>query len=84
MLVHGDTTTAMAAAMAAFYARIPVAHVEAGLRTGDLQQPWPEEMNRKVIDSMADVLFAPDRKLPRQSAARRAGEPPTSSSPATR
>jgi UDP-N-acetylglucosamine 2-epimerase (non-hydrolysing) len=59
VLVHGDTTTAMAATMAAFYARIPVAHVEAGLRTGDLQQPWPEEMNRKVIDSMADVLFAP-------------------------
>ncbi|UEM04758.1 UDP-N-acetylglucosamine 2-epimerase (non-hydrolyzing) [Skermanella rosea] len=59
VLVHGDTTTAMAATLAAFYARIPVAHVEAGLRTGDLQQPWPEEMNRKVIDSMADLLFAP-------------------------
>ena len=59
VLVHGDTTTAMAAAMAAFYCRIPVGHVEAGLRSGDLYRPWPEEMNRKVIDVMADQLFAP-------------------------
>jgi len=59
VLVHGDTTTAMAAAMAAFYMQIPVGHVEAGLRSGDLQQPWPEEMNRKVIDSMAAQLYAP-------------------------
>ena len=50
VLVHGDTTTAMAAAMAGFYARIPVGHVEAGLRTHDLQRPWPEEFNRVVID----------------------------------
>jgi UDP-N-acetylglucosamine 2-epimerase (non-hydrolysing) len=59
VLVQGDTTTAMAAAMAAFYARIPVGHVEAGLRSRDLKQPWPEEFNRVVIDSLADLLFAP-------------------------
>jgi UDP-N-acetylglucosamine 2-epimerase (non-hydrolysing) len=59
VLVHGDTTTAMAAALAAFYARVPIGHVEAGLRTGDLKQPWPEEMNRRTIDGMAEYLFAP-------------------------
>jgi UDP-N-acetylglucosamine 2-epimerase (non-hydrolysing) len=59
ILVHGDTTTAMAATLAAFYQRIPVGHVEAGLRTGDLARPWPEEMNRKVVDAVADLLFAP-------------------------
>ncbi len=59
ILVHGDTTTAMAAAMAGFHKRIPVAHVEAGLRTGNLSQPWPEEMNRRVIDVISDFLFAP-------------------------
>jgi UDP-N-acetylglucosamine 2-epimerase len=59
VLVHGDTTTAMAAALAAFYARIPIGHVEAGLRTFDLMRPWPEELNRVVIDSLADMLFAP-------------------------
>src|ERR1700682_2333972 len=47
VLVHGDTTTAMAASLAAFHRRIPVGHVEAGLRTYDLAQPWPEEMNRR-------------------------------------
>jgi len=59
VLVHGDTTTAIAAALASFHRRIPVFHVEAGLRTGDMSQPWPEEMNRRVIDSVSDVLFAP-------------------------
>lgn len=59
VLVHGDTTSAMAATLAAFYQKIPVGHVEAGLRTGDLSRPWPEEMNRKVVDSIADLLFAP-------------------------
>lgn len=58
-LVHGDTTTSMAAAMAAFYARCRIGHVEAGLRTGNLLSPWPEEMNRVVTDSMADLMFAP-------------------------
>jgi len=59
VLVHGDTTTAMTAAVAAFHRRIPVGHVEAGLRTGDVQRPWPEEMNRRVIDVVSDWLFAP-------------------------
>lgn len=59
LLVHGDTTSAMAAALAAFYAGCRIGHVEAGLRTGDLRQPWPEEMNRSVIDRLADGLFAP-------------------------
>lgn len=59
VLVHGDTTTSMAAAMAAFYARCRIGHVEAGLRTGNLLSPWPEEMNRVVTDSIADLLFAP-------------------------
>lgn len=59
ILVHGDTTTSFAAALASFYRRIPVAHVEAGLRTGDIYSPWPEEMNRRLTDSIADLLFAP-------------------------
>jgi UDP-N-acetylglucosamine 2-epimerase (non-hydrolysing) len=59
MLVHGDTTTAMAAAMAGFYNRIPIGHVEAGLRSNDLQRPWPEEFNRVAIDAIADYMFAP-------------------------
>jgi len=59
VLVHGDTTTAMAASLAAFHRRIPVGHVEAGLRTYDLAQPWPEEMNRRIVDLASDLLFAP-------------------------
>ncbi|GAB2895568.1 UDP-N-acetylglucosamine 2-epimerase (non-hydrolyzing) [Paraburkholderia jirisanensis] len=59
VLVHGDTTTASAAALAAFNRHIPVAHIEAGLRTRDLQHPWPEEANRRVVDVVADLLFAP-------------------------
>ncbi len=59
VLVHGDTTTAFAAAMAAFYARIRIGHVEAGLRSYDMQRPWPEEFNRVAIDAVADLLFAP-------------------------
>jgi UDP-N-acetylglucosamine 2-epimerase (non-hydrolysing) len=59
VLVHGDTTTAMATAMAAFYARVPIGHVEAGLRSHDIDHPWPEEFNRVVIDSVAHWLFAP-------------------------
>lgn len=59
VLVHGDTTTSMAAAMASFYARVPVGHVEAGLRTGNLDSPWPEEMNRCVVDKISHMLFAP-------------------------
>lgn len=59
VIVQGDTTTAMASALAAFYARIPVAHVEAGLRSHDLARPWPEEFNRIAIDALADLLFPP-------------------------
>jgi UDP-N-acetylglucosamine 2-epimerase (non-hydrolysing) len=59
LIVQGDTTTAFAAALAAFYQRIPVAHVEAGLRTGNIYAPWPEEMNRKLITAIAGLHFAP-------------------------
>jgi len=59
LLVHGDTTTTMAASMAAFYAQIPVGHVEAGLRTGDIYAPWPEEINRMIVGRIADLHFAP-------------------------
>ncbi|MEQ7920468.1 UDP-N-acetylglucosamine 2-epimerase (non-hydrolyzing) [Xanthomonas sp. WHRI 1810A] len=59
VLVHGDTTSAMVAAMSAFHRRIPIGHVEAGLRTGDIHQPWPEEMNRRSIDLVSDQLFTP-------------------------
>ena len=59
VLVHGDTTTTLASTMAAFYAKIPVGHVEAGLRTYDYTAPWPEEMNRHVVDHLATLHFAP-------------------------
>ena len=59
VLVHGDTTTSMSAALAAFYARIPVGHVEAGLRTHDVLSPWPEEMNRQLTARLATCHFAP-------------------------
>ena len=59
VLVHGDTTTSMAAGMAAFYQQIPVGHVEAGLRTHNLLSPWPEEMNRQVTGRIADFNFSP-------------------------
>ena len=59
VLVHGDTTTTFAAALAAFYRKIPVGHVEAGLRTGDIYAPWPEEMSRKLTDAIADRFYAP-------------------------
>lgn len=59
ILVHGDTTTTMAASLAAFYKKVPVGHVEAGLRSGDPMQPWPEEINRRVTDVIADLFLAP-------------------------
>lgn len=59
VLVHGDTTTTFAATLAAYYHRIPVGHVEAGLRTNDIYAPWPEEINRKLTDAIADRLYAP-------------------------
>ncbi len=62
LLVHGDTTTTLAASLAAYYKQIPVGHVEAGLRTGDIYSPWPEEINRKVASSIARLHFAPTLK----------------------
>ena len=59
VLVHGDTTTSTATALAAFYSKIKIGHVEAGLRTYNLQSPWPEEMNRQVTDRICDFYFAP-------------------------
>ncbi len=59
MLVQGDTTTAMAVALASFNRRIKVGHVEAGLRTGNKFSPYPEEINRQLISSLADYHFAP-------------------------
>jgi UDP-N-acetylglucosamine 2-epimerase (hydrolysing) len=59
VLVHGDTTTTLAASISAFYRRIPVAHVEAGLRTSNIDSPWPEEMNRRVTDAISSLYFAP-------------------------
>lgn len=59
VLVHGDTTTTLAASLAAYYQKVPVAHVEAGLRTGNRYSPWPEEMNRKLTGSLADWHFSP-------------------------
>ena len=59
VLVHGDTTTSFAAALAAFYLQIPVGHVEAGLRTRDLYSPWPEEFNRQAVDVVSEWYFAP-------------------------
>ena len=59
VVVQGDTATAMSGALAAYYRQIPVAHVEAGLRSGDIYHPWPEEVNRKIIGSMAQLHCAP-------------------------
>lgn len=62
VLVHGDTTSAMAASLAAFYAKVPVGHVEAGLRSHDIMRPWPEEYNRIAIDAVAQLLWAPTER----------------------
>ena len=59
VLVHGDTSTAMASGLAAFYAKVPVAHVEAGLRTFNIYSPWPEEMNRRLVGRVASLHFSP-------------------------
>jgi UDP-N-acetylglucosamine 2-epimerase len=71
ILVQGDTTTAMAAALAGFYAQVPVAHVEAGLRSGDLAHPFPEEANRQIIDAVSEILLPPTPQA--QSNLHRAG-----------
>lgn len=62
LLVHGDTTTTFASALAAFYEKIPIGHVEAGLRTHNKYSPFPEEMNRKLTDTLTDLYFAPTEK----------------------
>ena len=62
VLVHGDTTTSFATALAAFYLQIPVGHVEAGLRTRNLHSPWPEEFNRQVVDVVSEWYFAPTER----------------------
>ncbi|MCX7864720.1 MAG: UDP-N-acetylglucosamine 2-epimerase (non-hydrolyzing) [Novosphingobium sp.] len=62
VLVHGDTTTTMAASLAAYYQRIPVGHVEAGLRTRDIYSPWPEEINRRLTGALARLHFAPTQQ----------------------
>ncbi len=62
VVVHGDTTTAMSASLAAYYQQIKVAHIEAGLRTGDIYSPWPEELNRKIVADIAFLNFAPTNR----------------------
>ena len=62
VLVHGDTTTTLSASLAAYYQKIPIGHVEAGLRTGNIYSPWPEEINRRVTGSLAQLHFAPTEK----------------------
>ena len=62
VLVHGDTTTSFATALACFYLRIPVGHVEAGLRTHDVYSPWPEEFNRQAVDIVSEYYFAPTKQ----------------------
>jgi UDP-N-acetylglucosamine 2-epimerase (non-hydrolysing) len=74
VLVHGDTTTTFVAALAAFYRRIPVGHVEAGLRTRDAYAPYPEEMNRRLADAIADLHFAPTEAARRNLLAEGAAE----------
>lgn len=62
ILLHGDTSTTLAGSLAAYYAKIPVGHVEAGLRTGNIYSPWPEEINRKVAGAIASLHFAPTER----------------------
>jgi UDP-N-acetylglucosamine 2-epimerase (non-hydrolysing) len=62
IIVQGDTTTAMAGSLASYYRKVPLAHVEAGLRSHNIMSPWPEEVNRKIISSVADMHFAPTKR----------------------
>ena len=62
VLVHGDTSTTFAATLAAFYKKISVAHIEAGLRSGNLDSPWPEEANRVLTDQISNLFFAPTKR----------------------
>ena len=61
VFVHGDTSTTLYAALSAFYNKIPVIHIEAGLRTNDIYSPWPEEANRKLVSGISDLNFAPTK-----------------------
>jgi len=65
VLVHGDTTTTFVSSLAAFYEKIPVGHIEAGLRTGDIYTPWPEEMNRRLAGTISTWHFAPTERAAR-------------------
>lgn len=65
VLVHGDTTTSFSASLACFYLQIPIGHVEAGLRTWDVNSPWPEEFNRQAVDIVSDFYFAPTEQAKR-------------------
>ena len=76
VVVQGDTTTAFAASLAAFYQNVRVAHVEAGLRTGDMRQPFPEEANRRIADILADLHFAPTERA-RRNLLREGADPAT-------
>ncbi len=71
VIVQGDTATAMAGALAAYYRKIPVAHVEAGLRSNNIHHPWPEEVNRKIIGTIAALHLAPTEYRGRGAAARK-------------
>ncbi|QKS18455.1 UDP-N-acetylglucosamine 2-epimerase, partial [Curtobacterium sp. Csp2] len=71
VLVHGDTSAAAVTALAAHYAHVEVAHLEAGLRSADLWSPWPEEANRRVIGQLASVHFAPTQRAADRSPASR-------------
>lgn len=66
ILVHGDTSTSFAAALSAFYNHIPIGHVEAGLRTYNIQSPYPEEFNRQCVDIITDLFFAPTEYAKKQ------------------
>ena len=80
VLVHGDTSTTLCTSLAAFYQRIPVGHVEAGLRTGNLYSPWPEEANRKLTGSIAAGQRGCGRSVSSNSRAWRSGTPASPSS----
>ena len=82
VIVQGDTTTAFAGALAAYYRRIPVAHLEAGLRTDDIYDPFPEEGNRRLVSCLATVHFAPTTRAASQLRARRISRSAMSWSPA--
>jgi UDP-N-acetylglucosamine 2-epimerase (non-hydrolysing) len=71
VFVHGDTTTSMAAALAAFYQQIPVAHIEAGLRTHNIYSPWPEEMNRQITSRIQSGAHPPQQRKPLERGSKR-------------